>query len=90
MRYKKGGRLLNKNRYLLCILLCGVLLYYGVPRLAPYQDGIAGIFSIAWLAFALMVIAGNLTAILYTPKKQKYTSKKIAFAPKKRKIRYFQ
>ncbi|GKU81559.1 hypothetical protein [Niallia sp. NCCP-28] len=81
---------MKKNRYLLCLLLCGVLLYYGVPRLASYQDGMAGIFSITWLAFALMVIAGNLTAILYAPKNKKYLSKKMALAPKNKKIRYFQ
>ncbi|MEM5591982.1 hypothetical protein AAHH67_10025 [Niallia circulans] len=59
---------MNKNRYLLCILLCGVLLYYGMPRLSPFSNGAEGIFSITWLAFALMVVAGNLTALLYTPK----------------------
>lgn len=81
---------MNKNRYLLCLLLCGVLLYYGVPRLAPYHDGLAGIFAISWMALALMVIAGNLTAILYAPKRKKQTTKKIGMVQKKKKIRYFQ
>jgi hypothetical protein len=61
---------LKKNRYLLCLLLCGILLYYGAPRLSIYADGAQGIFSLAWLSFALIVIAGNLTGLLYSPKKQ--------------------
>jgi hypothetical protein len=82
---------MKKNRYLLCILLCGVLLYYGVPRLAPYDAGIAGVFSVTWLAFAIFVLAGNLTALLYAPKaKQQNSRKTIHQLQKKRKIRYFQ
>jgi hypothetical protein len=46
------------------------MLYFALPRLSIHGEGAAGIFSIAWIAFALMVIAGNLTAILYSPKKQ--------------------
>ena len=61
---------LKKNRYLLCLLLCGILLYYGAPRLSIHADGAQGIFSLAWLAFALIVIAGNLTGLLYSPKRQ--------------------
>ncbi|WP_026563327.1 hypothetical protein [Bacillus sp. UNC41MFS5] len=61
---------MKKNRYLLCLLLCGFLLYYGVPRLSIHAGGAEGIFSLAWLAFALMVIAGNLTGLLYSPKRQ--------------------
>lgn len=58
-----------KNRYLLCLLVCGVLLYIAVPRLNIFSDGLQGVFAISWLAFALIVIAGNLTALLYVPKK---------------------
>ncbi|MEH7108182.1 MULTISPECIES: hypothetical protein [Bacillaceae] len=61
---------MKKNRYLLCLLLCGFMLYFALPRLSIHAEGAPGIFSIAWLAFALMVIAGNLTALLYSPKKQ--------------------
>lgn len=61
---------MKKNRYLLCILLAALMLYFAVPRLSVMAEGTQGIFSIAWLGFALMVIAGNLTALLYTPKKQ--------------------
>ena len=70
---------MKKNRYLLCILLCGVLLYYGVPRLAPYDAGLAGIFSVTW------------PALLYTPKAKQQNSKKtLQQLQKKRKIRYYQ
>ena len=61
---------MKTNRYLLCILFCGFMLYYAVPRLTVAADGIQSIFSIAWLAFALIVLAGNLTAFLYAPKGQ--------------------
>ncbi|MED4224162.1 hypothetical protein [Neobacillus cucumis] len=60
---------MKKNRYLLCLLLAGMLLYFAVPRLTINVDGAQGIFSLTWLAFALMVIAGNLTGLLYSPKK---------------------
>jgi hypothetical protein len=60
---------LKKNRYLLCLLLCGFMLYFAVPRLSIQAEGLEGIFAISWLAFALIVIAGNLTAMLYSSKK---------------------
>ncbi|MEH7418324.1 hypothetical protein V7266_23945 [Neobacillus drentensis] len=60
---------MKKNRYLLCLLLAGVMLYFAVPRLSVNFNGAPGIFSLAWLAFALIVIAGNLTGLLYSPKK---------------------
>lgn len=60
---------MKKHRYLLCLLLCGAMLYYAVPQLSVTASGPEGIFSLAWLALALMVIAGNLTGILYSPKK---------------------
>ena len=62
---------MNKNRYVLCLLASGMLLYYAVPRLSVSSTGVEGIFAITWLLFALMVIAGNLTGLLYTPRNQK-------------------
>lgn len=61
---------MKKNRYLLCLLVCGFLLYYAVPQLPVTAGGIKGAFALTWLAFALMVIAGNLTALLYSPKRE--------------------
>ncbi|MBL5864871.1 hypothetical protein [Heyndrickxia sporothermodurans] len=60
-----------KNRYLLCILLTALMLYYALPHLAFSVQHEAGIFSIAWLGLALLVFAGNLTAWLFAPKKQR-------------------
>ncbi|PAE41871.1 hypothetical protein [Bacillus sp. 7884-1] len=60
---------MKKNRYLLCLLLCGFMLYFAVPRLSVFAKGLEGVFAISWLAFALIVLAGNLTAMLYSPKK---------------------
>jgi accessory gene regulator protein AgrB len=62
---------MNKNRYILCLLVSGMLLYYAVPRLSVFSSGAEGVFAITWLLFALMVIAGNLTGLLYTPGNQK-------------------
>jgi hypothetical protein len=45
------------------------MLYFAVPRLSIQAEGLAGIFALTWLSFALIVIAGNLTAMLYSPKK---------------------
>jgi tellurite resistance protein TehA-like permease len=55
----------------MCLLASGLLLYYAVPRLSVFSTGSEGVFSIAWLLFALFVIAGNLTGLLYTPNKNK-------------------
>ncbi|KGM44839.1 hypothetical protein P9D43_06515 [Neobacillus niacini] len=60
---------MKKNRYLLCLLLCGFMLYFAVPRLSVFAEGLEGTFALTWLALALIVIAGNLTAILYSPKR---------------------
>ena len=58
---------MKKNRYLLCLLISGVLLYYAVPRLSIYSTGAEGVFTFSWLLFALMVISGNLVGLLYSP-----------------------
>jgi len=60
----------KKNRYLLCLLLCGFMLYYAVPKLSVTAEGTQGLFAIVWLSFALIVVAGNLTGLLYSLKKQ--------------------
>ncbi|MGM0777365.1 MAG: hypothetical protein ACQEXE_12425 [Bacillota bacterium] len=68
---------MNKNRYLLCLLLCGLLLYYAAPRMGVFNGGTEGIFAISWLALALFVIAGNLTALLYAPKRAAVSGKQV-------------
>ncbi|WP_041580654.1 hypothetical protein [Bacillus sp. 1NLA3E] len=80
---------MNRNRYLLCLLLCCGMVYYAIPKLSLFATGVKGAFASAWLLFAMIVIAGNLSALLYTPKRQKNdrgTSKKLS---SKRKIRSF-
>lgn len=66
---------MKKNRYLLCILASGAMLYYALPRLPIHEGGLGGIFTISWLAFCLIVIAGNLSALLYSPRKLREKSK---------------
>lgn len=67
---------MQRNRYILCLLACGLMLYFAVPRLAVTAPGAQGIFSISWLVFALFVIAGNLTGILYFPKRKTQSKNK--------------
>ena len=66
----RRNKMKKKNRYLLYLLLCGVMLYYAIPRIPLESSGVDGVFAISWLALALLVIAGNLSAFLYTPKRQ--------------------
>jgi hypothetical protein len=81
--------LMNKNRYLLCLLLCGLMLYYAAPRLGVFNGGTEGIFAISWLAFALFIIAGNLTALLYAPKKAEAAQKRTRQMMAKKRVRSF-
>ena len=80
---------MKKNRYLICLLVSGVLLYYAVPRLSIYSAGVEGYFAITWLLFALIVIAGNLTGLLYTPKKRKQQQFDVSKGRKRVKSRHY-
>ena len=62
---------MNKNRYIICLLVSGMLLYFAVPRLSVSSGGVEGIFAITWLSFALMVISGNLVGLFYTPRSKR-------------------
>ncbi|MFC7782882.1 hypothetical protein ACFQWC_00125 [Rossellomorea sp. GCM10028870] len=57
-----------KQRYILCLLVTGALIYYGAPRMSIFAEGLQGTFAISWLVLATFVVAGNLAALLYTPK----------------------
>jgi hypothetical protein len=81
---------MQRNRYILCLLVCAFLLYYAVPRLHVFAQGAEGIFSISWLFFALIVIAGNLTGILYYPNKKSGKNKKKLARSYRGKTRYYQ
>lgn len=80
---------MKKNRYLLCLLLSGLLLYYAVPRISIFNPGAEGVFAYVWLGFALMVIAGNLTGLLYTPNRQGKQQLKGNKGKKRMKSRYY-
>lgn len=81
---------MNKNRFILCLLLCGLMLYYAVPRLSVTGGGLEQIFSIAWLSFMLIAIAGNLTALLYSPKKAKRLQERASVKRKKKRVHVYQ
>lgn len=82
--FRRG--VMNKNRYILCLLLCALLVYYALPRLPVHRSGIEGTFAVAWLFLAFVAVAGNLSAILYTPKNRKKSAQAI---PSKRIIRSY-
>jgi len=65
------------------------MLYYGVPELSAYNAGTAGIYSVAWLVLAVFVIAGNLSAIMYAPKKRRVTEAKLSKKQVRRKVRAY-
>jgi hypothetical protein len=66
--YEKGENNVKRNRYILCLLFAAFLLYFAVPKFSIFAEGLGGIFTISWLVLALLVVAGNLSAILYSPK----------------------
>ncbi|PKR84299.1 hypothetical protein [Heyndrickxia camelliae] len=68
---------MKKNRYLLCLLLAAALMYYAVPKLPFAATGTSGLFACVWLGFALLVIAGNLSGLLFSPKKKSYKGREI-------------
>jgi hypothetical protein len=81
---------MNKNRYLLCLLICGLMLYYAMPRLSIQAGGELGLFSAVWLVFMLMAVAGNLTALLYSSKRSASNrGAKMQMGSSKRKIRSY-
>lgn len=79
---------MNKNRYFLCLLFCGLMLYYALPNLPSQNGDGAGVFSISWLIFAILVIAGNLSALLFEPRKP-YSNKQFNLNKAKRKVREY-
>lgn len=76
-----------KNRYLLCLLLCAALLYFAVPRLTISASGLEGMFAISWLVFAFIVIAGNLSALLFLPKRKDPVGKKHVSSSEVKRLR---
>jgi hypothetical protein len=70
------------------LLACGALIYFALPRIPIHDEGIAGVFAISWLLLSLFVIAGNLTALLYTPKQAKPGKLQAANRPRKRLRQY--
>ncbi|HAQ07075.1 MAG TPA: hypothetical protein DCR24_05970 [Bacillus bacterium] len=80
---------MKKNRYLLYLLLCGVMLYIGMPELTFSTGGKETLFAGSWLFLALLVFAGNLAAFLYTPKKHGRSGRVTTESKPRRKSRVF-
>ncbi|MFE8704200.1 hypothetical protein ACFYKX_26915 [Cytobacillus sp. FJAT-54145] len=81
---------MNKNRYLLCLLACGVMLYYALPNLSVFSEGPQGIFALSWLLLALFVVAGNLSALLYAPKRRAKAVPKYKVEKVRQRVRSYQ
>lgn len=62
-----GGLRKMRNRCILSLLACFVLLYYAWPRLDLHGTGLPFYFSWAWLMLLLFAIAGNFAGILFAP-----------------------
>lgn len=80
---------MKKNRYLLYLLLCGMMLYIGMPELNFQMGGKEALFAGSWLFLALLVFAGNLAAFLYTPKKRSRAADRKMENSLKRKARVY-
>lgn len=80
---------MKKNRYLLYLLLCGMMLYIGMPELNFQMGGKEALFAGSWLFLALLVFAGNLATFLYTPKKRSRVANRKMENSLKRKSRVY-
>jgi hypothetical protein len=80
---------MKKNRYLLYLLLCGLMFYVAMPELSFTAGGKEALFAGAWLFLALLVFAGNLAAFLYTPQKYNRAGRGTIETRQKRKSRVF-
>lgn len=60
---------MRKNRYIICLIAALAMLVFALPELPLREQGLGGVYSIAWVVFCLFVIAGNLAALLYLPSK---------------------
>lgn len=62
-----------RNKYTLYILLTILMIYIAVGKLNIFAPGLAGLFAVIWLIFALVVFAGNLVGFLFAPRKKRTT-----------------
>ncbi|WP_349408135.1 hypothetical protein [Pseudalkalibacillus sp. SCS-8] len=54
-----------KNRLILSLLAALALVYFAIPYLPEMEPGLSGWFSAIWLIFAVVVIGGNLSALMF-------------------------
>jgi hypothetical protein len=73
-----------KQRALLCLLLCGMMLYFAIPRIDIMALGSFGVFSSMWLLLAFFVVAGNLSGLLYSPQNRKVVKQEETMVKKRR------
>ncbi|MCA0965522.1 hypothetical protein LZP85_16665 [Priestia flexa] len=62
--------MLKRNKAILYLLLCGLMLYYAKPYIVISTESLQGIFSLTWLGLALLVVGGNVSSLLYAKKEE--------------------
>lgn len=85
---KLGGEKM-KNRLLLSLLCLAALLYIAVPRIPMGAEGLPGMFALAWLLFALIAIGGNISALMFQPKRKRIVTKLKLEEEKRRRLRQY-
>ncbi|OZM57968.1 hypothetical protein CIB95_06325 [Lottiidibacillus patelloidae] len=79
-----------RQRYLLSLLCAIAMLYYALPQL-PFFSGneAAQLFAVTWFLFALVVIGGNLSAILFQKERKQATVHKEVTMKNKGRLRSY-
>ncbi|WP_408007186.1 hypothetical protein ACJROX_21195 [Pseudalkalibacillus sp. A8] len=79
-----------KNRLILSLLGALALVYFAVPYLPEIGTGLGGWFSAIWLFFALLVIGGNFSVLLFRRYPQQTTESTSLKRPDKERKRVRQ
>lgn len=58
-------------RLILSLMIAGFLLWHAFDQFSIQAGGLGGIFATAWFVFALLVVGGNLSALLHERHRKK-------------------
>ncbi|TSB48049.1 hypothetical protein [Alkalicoccobacillus porphyridii] len=74
-----------KQRFLIYLLIAGILFSYGLQYLPLGEGGVAGWFAFCWVAFAALVLLSNLLAWVrsFSVRQERVREKKTAFTPRR-------
>ncbi|SDI78098.1 hypothetical protein [Natribacillus halophilus] len=60
-----------RTRLFISLGVAAFLLWHAFEQFSMQAGGIAGVFAIVWFVFALLVVGGNLSALLHERHKKK-------------------